>query len=59
MLAELVSRLQRSLSIQHKQDICKDRENMGSQWTKEQIRLRTIARLFPMVTKAITLLLKV
>ena len=39
MLAELVSRLQRSLSIQHKQDIQAIAKNMGSQWTKEQIRL--------------------
>ncbi|MCX5962527.1 MAG: sll0787 family AIR synthase-like protein [Cyanobacteria bacterium] len=39
MLAELVSRLQRSLSIQHKQDIQAIAKNMGSQWTKEQIYL--------------------
>ena len=39
MLAELVSRLQGSLSIQHKQDIQAIAKNMGSQWTKEQICL--------------------
>lgn len=39
MLADLVSRLQRSLSIQHKQDIQAIAQAMGNQWTKEQILL--------------------
>jgi len=39
MLADLVSRLQRSLSIQHKQDIQAIVQTMGNQWTKEEILL--------------------